>query len=85
MNTNTDTAIKANPGPLAGSVSTAPPRTKLKGRMGILALLFTVMAFNAPLASVVSSVPVPIAFGNGAGAPLTAVFGAAIMAFFAVG
>ncbi|MFJ4211101.1 APC family permease, partial [Paenarthrobacter sp. NPDC089675] len=31
------------------------------------------------------SVPVPIAFGNGAGAPLTAVFGAAIMAFFAVG
>ena len=53
--------------------------------MGILALLFTVMAFNAPLASVVASVPVPIAFGNGAGAPLTAIFGAAIMAFFAVG
>jgi amino acid transporter len=63
----------------------APPRSRLNGNLGVIALLFTVMAFNAPLGTIVATIPVPIAFGNGAGAPVMFIFGAAVMALLAVG
>ncbi|MUL79046.1 APC family permease [Mycolicibacterium sp. CBMA 226] len=53
--------------------------------MGVFALLFTVMAFNAPLMTVVGTLPIPIGFGNGAGAPVLYLVGAGFMALLAVG
>ncbi len=63
----------------------AAPRYRLRGNLGVIGLLFTVMAFNAPLGTFVATVPVSIGFGNGAGAPILFLVGGLVMALVAVG
>jgi amino acid transporter len=58
---------------------------KLTGTMSTLDIVFTVLAFNAPLSVFVGYIPVVIAYGNGIGAP-TAFLGAGVLVMlFAVG
>ena len=57
----------------------------LNGNLGIFALVCTVLAYNAPIGTVVGFIPVAIGFGNGAGAPLLYLGGALIMCVMAVG
>jgi amino acid transporter len=53
--------------------------------MGTTDVVFTVLAFNAPLSVVVGFVPVIIGFGNQLGAPVTFLASGALMMLFAVG
>ena len=68
--------------PGLGAAEDASPH--LKGRMGVIELALTVLAFAAPLASVVGVLPLVISFG-GAGAPLAFVAATAILLLFSVG
>ncbi|MFE3028619.1 APC family permease [Nocardia tengchongensis] len=58
---------------------------KLRGNLGVFYLLFTVFSYNAPLAAVITLVPITIAFGNGIGAPMAYVAAAVVAGLFAVG
>lgn len=57
----------------------------LTGNLNTFQLLFTVLAFNGPLAVVVGFAAVIIGYGNWLGAPMAYVASAAVVALFAVG
>jgi amino acid transporter len=63
----------------------AAPRTKLHGNLGVVSLVFTVLAFNAPVAVAAGFAPLVIGFGNGAGAPATFALVGLILLLFSVG
>src|SRR4051812_30334155 len=66
-------------------MSAAPGQVpRLKGRMGPVELALTVVAFAAPLASVVGVLPLVIIFG-GVGAPLAFVAASVALLLFSVG
>lgn len=65
--------------------SDAAPAPKLRGQLGVVALLFSVMAFNGSLAGVIGFTPVVIAYGNGLGAPVCYAAAAILVALFAAG
>src|SRR4051794_21985774 len=48
---------------------TAPDEQLSSGRLGVLGIVFFVVAAAAPLVGMTGAVPVAIAAGNGAGAP----------------
>lgn len=73
----------AAPGASSASASAEPAR--LRGNLGVVGLVFTVLAFNAPLAVMAGFVPVVIAFGNGIGAPMAFVAIGVLLTLFAVG
>ncbi|WP_063739983.1 APC family permease [Amycolatopsis jejuensis] len=58
---------------------------RLTGKIGAVALILTVLAFNGPLTTVVGFVPVVIGYGNGIGAPVAYLVIGAILLFFSVG
>jgi amino acid transporter len=58
---------------------------KLRGSIGVVGIVFLVVAAASPLTTVAGSLPVMIALGNGAGAPLTYVIAAAVLLVFSVG
>lgn len=65
------------------TVTDTPKR--LTGRLGTADIVFTVLAFNAPMAVFVGYLTVIIGYGNGLGAPITYVAAAGLMLLFAVG
>ena len=67
------------------ATDTGPHPQRLKGNMGTTDVVFTVLAFNAPLSVVVGFVPVIIGFGNQLGAPVTFLAAGALILLFAVG
>ena len=73
----------ANEPTAPAATSTKEPR--LRGNLGTPHLLFTVLAFNAPLAVVVGFLPVIIGYGNGIGAPVALIAAGAVIALFAAG
>lgn len=71
--------------PGAATASAEAEPLKLRGNLGVVGLVFTVLAFNAPLAVMAGFVPVVIAFGNGIGAPTSFVGIGVLLTLFAVG
>ncbi|WP_304627523.1 APC family permease [Pseudomonas congelans] len=70
----------------AGSPATATDTNhRLKGHLGTMDIVFTVLAYNAPLTIIIGLIPVIIGAGNGLGAPLTYLAAGALMLLFAVG
>ncbi|MFE7835107.1 APC family permease [Streptomyces sp. NPDC057474] len=69
------------------AISPAPhePSDRLHGNMGVFQLIFTVLAFNAPLGIIAGVVPLSIGFGVGIGTPLLLIMVCALMAVYAVG
>jgi amino acid transporter len=57
----------------------------LSGSLGTLDIVFTVLAYNAPLTVITGYVPLILAKGNGLGAPITFLVAGGIIALFAVG
>src|SRR3954447_9138987 len=57
----------------------------LRGSIGVIGIVFLVVAAASPLTTVAGSLPVMIALGNGAGAPLTYVIAAVVLLLFSVG
>ncbi len=62
---------------------TAPGR--LTGRLGTGSVVFMVIAAAAPLTVIAGNVPLSVALGNGAGAPVGFVIAAAVLLLFAIG
>ncbi|MEV6657309.1 APC family permease [Nocardia fluminea] len=58
---------------------------RLRGNLGSIQLIFTVLAFNGPLGVVAAFAPVVIGYGNGIGAPAAYLAAAGIVGLFAVG
>lgn len=75
--------IKQQPPALEGAEPAERSQYSLRGRMGTLGLLFTVLAFTAPMGVVFGFTPVNIAFGIAA--PLIYILVAVLMILFAVG
>lgn len=67
--------------------SSAVPKAsrELQGSLGTLDLVFSVLAFNAPLAVFIGYITVIIGYGNGLGAPVAYIAAGALMLIFAVG
>ena len=74
----------ANPVPANSATSSAIDPPKLQGRMGVAELVFTVLAFNGPLAAVAGYLAFVIYF-NGTGAPIMLAAAGVITLVFAVG
>lgn len=66
-------------------LATSNQPTTLSGGLGTLDIVFTVLAYNAPLTVVVGLIPIIISMGNGLGAPLTYLAAGALMLLFGVG
>jgi amino acid transporter len=73
--------LETTPG---GRAPSATQGGSLEGRMGTVELVFTVLAFAAPLAAVSGVVPIVISF-NGAGAPGAFAAATALLLLFAIG
>ena len=58
---------------------------RLRGSLGVAAIVFIVVAAASPLGVIGGPVPLGIAFGNGAGFPFTYVIATVVLLFFAVG
>jgi len=65
----------------SSSVSTAG----LRGNMGVLELIFTVVAYNGPVVVFLGFIPVAVLLGNGVGTPVTFLVCGVIVAMLAVG
>ena len=59
--------------------------SNLRGSIGVVGIVLLVVAAASPLTTVAGSLPVMIALGNGAGAPLTYVVAALVLLLFSVG
>ncbi|HEX3781997.1 MAG TPA: APC family permease [Pseudonocardiaceae bacterium] len=70
---------------LSSIASAAPAVPRLRGNLNTAQLVFTVLAFNAPLVIVIGFIPVLVGDGNGIGAPVAIIACAAILGLFAVG
>jgi amino acid transporter len=61
------------------------PSTGLRGRLGVLGLVLTVIAYNGPMAVLAGFIPVVIGAGSGLASPLIYVLIGILLAIFAVG
>ncbi len=59
--------------------------TRLSGRMGVFDIVFSVLAFNAPMSVFIGFITVIVGFGNGIAAPLVFIATGLLMLLFAVG
>ncbi|WP_338890940.1 APC family permease [Rhodococcus sovatensis] len=58
---------------------------KLKGSIGVVGIVFLVIAAAAPLTAIGGALPIMIATGNGAGAPMAYILAALVLLVFSVG
>lgn len=58
---------------------------RLEGNVGAIGLMFTVLAYNAPLTVFIGGIPVVILVGNGLGAPMAFLAGGAVILLVAFG
>ena len=71
--------------PASQSEDSPPDKKHLRGRVGSLSVVLTVMAFLAPLSAVAGYVPLVIGFGNGLGAPAIFLMCGVVIGLFSVG
>lgn len=68
------------------SVATPPPgKGTLPRRLGLITLMFLIVAWNAPIASMAGFQQLAVGFGNGVGAPVSFLVAGLILLLFAVG
>lgn len=82
-----NTLIDSNDGAALPEFSTPSGESRpatLSGQLGMLEIVFTVLAYNAPL-TVVTGMGVMITLGNGVGAPVTYLIAGALILIFSVG
>lgn len=82
-----DKTSATNDPTLPGSAVLAVPdqASKLRGNLGVWQLLFTILAFNGPLAVMVGFAPVVVGYGNGIGAPSAYLLAGVMILLFTVG
>jgi amino acid transporter len=62
-----------------------PAKPRLGGNMGVVSLIFTVMAFSAPAVAFMGFIPVAILMGNGVGTPVAFLACGLVVGLVAVG
>lgn len=62
-----------------------PSNPHLKGNMGFMSLMFSVLAYNAPLVVVIGIIPIMVMEGAGLGTPISFVAAGILLAIFSVG
>lgn len=62
------------------------PNSTLKpGAIGLVGVVFMVVAFSAPIAAMTANLPVAVGFGNGSGAPAGFIIATVVLTIFSVG
>lgn len=69
----------------AAAVPQEAEQGQLRGRMGTLSVVLTIMAYLAPLAAAAGYIPLVISAGNGLGAPLIFLLCGVILTLFSFG
>lgn len=85
METLTNSADGAAGCPDLGNESDAGRPVTLSGHLGTLDIVFTVLAYNAPLTVVTGFIGLLLSIGNGLGAPVTFLIAGSLMLLFSVG
>jgi hypothetical protein len=81
-----DTTVAETGASPDGGVPDADGRAPaLKGRLGTASIVFTVMAYLAPLGAAAGYVPFVVGYGNGLGAPYTFLLCGALLVLFSFG
>lgn len=66
--------------------SATTPSSKLKpGAIGLVGVVFMVVAFSAPITAMTGNLPVAVGFGNGTGAPAGFIIATIVLTIFSVG
>lgn len=59
--------------------------TLKRGAVGVLGVVFMVVAFSAPISAMTANLPVAVGYGNGAGAPAGFIIATVVLTIFSVG
>lgn len=79
MSTQSQASPASAPSPAVSSPG------ELRGNIGVIELMFTVLAYNAPLTVFIGGIPVVMLVGNGLGAPVALLAGGCCVALVAFG
>lgn len=87
MSTTNESTGPSNANNVAGvgMVENADAGRSLKGNMGVIELIFTVLAYNGPVVLFLGFIPVAILLGNGVGTPVAFIVCGAVIALVAYG
>ena len=77
--------MSADHAPLAPAPTLDPDESLAKNRLGVIGIVFFVVAAAAPLVGMTGAVPVAIVLGNGAAAPGTYLVAGLVLLAFSVG
>ncbi|RYE42774.1 MAG: APC family permease [Hyphomicrobiales bacterium] len=78
----------ANSHPPEGPSPTGPaaePAQLKRGAIGLVGVVFMVVAFSAPITAMTGNLPVAVGFGNGIGAPAGFIIATVVLTIFSVG
>src|SRR3954470_3983379 len=79
-------AVNSVPEAKATTQSSREPRTTLRrGEIGLVGVVFMVVAFSAPITAMTGNLPVAVGFGNGLGAPGGFVIATIVLTIFSIG
>lgn len=76
---------QTQPGTLRENIAVEAESRRLKGNIGVVNLVFTVIAYNGPMVVFLGFIPVAILLGNGIGTPLMFLVCGVVAALFAAG
>jgi amino acid transporter len=78
--------VESRPSPEGSSSAERPAQAGLKrGTIGLVGVVFMVVAFSAPIAAMTGNLPVAVGFGNGTGAPAGFIIATIVLTIFSIG
>lgn len=78
-------AVNSAPAAPAAADSDAGSTTLRRGAIGLVGVVFMVVAFSAPITAMTGNLPVAVGFGNGLGAPAGFIIATVVLTVFSVG
>jgi hypothetical protein len=79
-------AVNSVPEAKATTPTSGEPRATLRrGAIGLVGVVFMVVAFSAPITAMTGNLPVAVGFGNGLGAPGGFVIATIVSTIFSIG
>lgn len=78
-------AVESTPAESSAPGAGAGSTTLKRGAIGLVGVVFMVVAFSAPITAMTGNLPVAVGFGNGIGAPAGFIIATIVLAVFSVG
>ncbi|WP_168698810.1 APC family permease [Gordonia paraffinivorans] len=78
-------SARSGPAQSGASTGTSTPPQLKKGALGLVGVVFMVVAFSAPVTAMTGNLPVAVGFGNGIGAPAGFIIATIVLTIFSVG